>query len=373
MSTITSYWVQKMVHQPLEDLMQEGYNVKKHHFGNSITFSRNVFIPLTNICKDHCTYCTFQRRPGDNGAQIIPEDDILRRVKTAKDAGCTEVLISLGDKSDYFPEVREWLNHRGFRNMLDYVAHVSKRIIEETGLLPHTNAGVMCRHQLAMLKPYNASMGMMLETVSDRLTGPGQVHEHAPDKRPHRRIRMIEEAGKLKIPFTTGLLVGIGETWVERMDTLLEIKRLQETYGHIQEVIIQNFQPKTGMDQLKSNVVSEETMLRLSAIANILFDGTIHIQVPPNLNNNYLSKLIQSGITDWGGVSPVSTDYINPESPWPAIQRLKEVTLQNESHLTERLPVYEDYITPEWIEEPALSAVKELKGRIDHETPKLYT
>ncbi|ADH99370.1 7,8-didemethyl-8-hydroxy-5-deazariboflavin synthase CofG [Salisediminibacterium selenitireducens] len=368
MNQTHSYWLHKATQTPLPKLMSEAFETKKQYFASTITYSKNIFIPLTNICKDRCSYCTFQRRPGDEGAEIIPEEEVMKQVYEAKRAGCTEILITMGDKSDYFPEVRAWLNERGFRNIIEYTIHICKRIVTETGLLPHTNAGVLTNHQLKNLKPYNPSMGMMLETTSERLMMPGEVHEHAPDKWPHRRIRMIEEAGKLKIPFTTGLLVGIGETWAERVDTLLEIKRINDQYGHIQEVIIQNFQPKDGMDHLIDNKVGEDTMLRLCALANLMYQGEMHIQVPPNLNRDYLRKLIDAGITDFGGVSPLTLDYINPEAPWPAIDRLREITAEKGQTLQERLPVYNKYFRPEWISEPAWSAVQNLKGREQLET-----
>ncbi|PSL48503.1 FO synthase subunit 1 [Salsuginibacillus halophilus] len=347
---------------PIESLKKRASNIRTHCHENTVTYCQNVFIPLTNICKDRCTYCTFQRRPEDPGAEIMTPGQVLDRVKQAKALGCTEVLVSLGDKSDYFPEVRSWLNERGYRNMIEYTTAICKMIIEETGLLPHTNAGVLTKHQLAGLKPYNASMGMMLENVSPRLTEPGEVHEHAPDKKPHRRIRMIEEAGRLQIPFTTGLLVGIGETWEERIDTLLAIRDLHNTYGHIQEVIIQNFQPKEGMSSLEDGVVSEEDMLRLAAVAQVMFQGKIHVQVPPNLNRRYLKELLASGITDWGGVSPLTIDYINPEAPWPARDRLIETTESLGLKAEERLAIYDHYIhKPGFLEGPAHEAVHELK------------
>ncbi|CAM3904256.1 7,8-didemethyl-8-hydroxy-5-deazariboflavin synthase CofG [Alkalicoccus chagannorensis] len=347
----------------LEDVMEEAAAWKRHTSGNKVTFSRNIFIPLTNICRDRCTYCTFQRRPGDAGARIIPEEEVLDKARRAAALGCTEVLVSLGDKADVFPEVRTWLQERGFRNMMDYVVYICSRIIEETGLLPHTNAGIIGTFHLDQLKPVNASMGMMLETMSRRLCGPGQVHEHAPDKLPHRRYRYIEEAGKRQIPFTTGVLLGIGETIEERVEALEAIRDLHDTYGHIQEVIVQNYQRKPGMEDGAAGEVSEDELLRTTALAVTMLQGNVHVQVPPNLNEKRMHRLLRAGISDWGGVSPLTVDYINPESPWPGLDTLAKVTAEAGMVLEERLPVYDSHTGGAFLEEPVKSAVEQLQQK----------
>jgi len=343
--------------QFLPDLQRAAAQIRDRAFGKTITFSQNVFVPLTNICRDYCKYCTFRKDPGDPQARIMTPEEVLEVVRRGKELGCREVLISLGDKADAFPEVREWLVNRGFRNMFEYLHHICDIVVRKTGLLPHTNAGVLNRHQLERLKPVNASMGIMLENVSDRLCGPGQVHERAPDKKPSRRLRMMKEAGELRIPFTTGILIGIGETWQERVDSLFAIKELHDRYGHIQEIIIQNFRAKPGTPMADSAEPGIRDLILTVCAARLIFRDSLHIQAPPNLNAARLRELIRSGIDDWGGISPLTIDYINPESPWPHREKLKQATELEGCSLRQRLPVYPEFITEEFVDTEILSLI----------------
>ncbi|WP_078429262.1 7,8-didemethyl-8-hydroxy-5-deazariboflavin synthase CofG [Alkalihalobacterium alkalinitrilicum] len=355
-----AYQLGSITDSVLKEMQNVSSKIRRRSFGTEMSYTQNVFIPLTNICKDYCSYCTFRKDPHHPEANIMSPEEVLSIVKKGKDLGCTEVLFSLGDKSDYFPEVREWLNRRGYRNMPEYLEDMCKMVIEETGLLPHTNVGVLDRYHLARMRRYNPSMGMMLETVSERLYAKGEVHGNAPDKKPSRRIRYIEEAGKLKIPFTTGILIGIGETWEERIDSLFKIKELHEKYGHISEVIIQNFKAKPDTPMANYPEPTFEDLIHTVCVANFIFQGSIHLQVPPNLNSAHLQELLKSGIDDWGGISPLTIDYINPESPWPHREQLLEITRKAGYVPKQRLPIYPDYIKPDFIDEKLFPYVLKL-------------
>lgn len=325
-------------------LMKEAsMKIRQRAFGREMTFSQNIFIPLTNICRDYCSYCTFRKDPDNPGAKIMTPKEVLEVVVAGKNLGCKEVLISLGDKADHFPRIRNWLNERGYRNMLEYTEVICDLILQKTGLLPHVNAGVVSNYYLNRLKRVTASQGLMLENSSQRLLEKGEVHEKAPDKDPKYRLAMIEQAGKLKIPFTTGILIGIGETWEERVHSLFAIWELHKKYGHIQEVIIQNFQPKQGTTMANVSPPSLEEIIKTICVANLIFQGQIHLQAPPNLNASYLNELIQAGIDDWGGISPVTTDFINPEAPWPNREALLTITKEAGLIPKERLPIYQEF------------------------------
>jgi FO synthase len=310
-----------------------------------VTYSKKVFLPLTNLCRDDCGYCTFKRDPGQPGARTMELDEVLAVCEAGARLGCKEALLSLGDKPEArFPEHREWLRRRGYRTTMDYVVAASRAIATETGLLPHANPGLMSDRDLQALREWNVSVGLMLETSSDRLAGPGGPHEHAPDKRPARRLRTVEAAGRASVAFTTGILFGIGETPAERVDSLLAIRELHACYGHVQEVIVQNFRAKPSIPMAHQPEPSLDDLRRTLAVARLLLGPAMNVQAPPNLSPGTYPALIASGLNDWGGVSPLTIDYINPEAPWPHLAALQAATTAAGGHLRERLAIYPEYI-----------------------------
>jgi 7,8-didemethyl-8-hydroxy-5-deazariboflavin synthase CofG subunit len=331
--------------------------------GRTITYSRKVFLPLTNLCRDDCGYCTFKRDPGQPGARTMELDEVLAVCEAGARLGCKEALLSLGDKPEArFPEHREWLRHRGYRSTMDYIVAASRAIATETPLLPHANPGLMSERDLQALREWNVSVGLMLENVSDRLGGSGGPHEHAPDKRPARRLRTIEAAGRAGIAFTTGILFGIGETPAERVDSLLAIRELHERHGHVQEVIVQNFRAKPSIPMARQPEPSLDDLRRTLAVARLLLGPTMNVQAPPNLSPGTYPALIASGLNDWGGVSPLTIDYINPEAPWPHLAALRAATGAAGAHLRERLAIYPEYIhrpgfVPETLRHKVLASV----------------
>ena len=330
---------------PLTDLLTAATELRAQGKGNVITFSKKVFIPLTTLCRDYCSYCTFRKDPGQPGAHFMTPEEVLALAERARQAGCKEALFSLGDQPEkIFPEAREFLSKQGFTRTLDYVAAMSELVLEKTGLLPHANPGVMDRAALVRLKDSNASVGLMLENVSRRLMRDGLPHAKAPDKVPALRLRTIEEAGKLSMAFTTGILIGIGETMDERIDSLLAIRTLHEKYGHIQEVIIQNFRAKPEIPMAAHPEPSLEDMLRTIALARLILGPHINVQAPPNLSYDDFPRLLEAGINDWGGISPVTKDFINPEAAWPQIARLKAETESRGFVLRERLALYPEFV-----------------------------
>ena len=322
--------------------------------GRTVTYSRKVFLPLTNLCRDDCGYCTFKRDPGQPGARTMELDEVLAVCEAGARLGCKEALLSLGDKPEArFPEHREWLRHRGYRTTMDYVVAASRAVASETTLLPHANPGLMSDRDLQRLREWNVSVGLMLENVSTRLGGPGGPHEHAPDKRPARRLRTIEGAGRAGMAFTTGILFGIGETRAERVDSLLAIRELHERYGHVQEVIVQNFRAKPSISMAHQPEPSLDDLRRTLAVARLLLGPTMNVQAPPNLSPGTYPALIASGLNDWGGVSPLTIDYINPEAPWPHLAALQAATAAAGARLRERLAIYPEYIhRPGFVPEP---------------------
>ncbi len=328
--------------------------------GREVTYSRKVFLPVTNLCRDRCTYCTFRKDPGDPGAWTMMPDEIAEWSRQGRSLGCKEALMCLGDKPEVaFREYRETLESLGVRTTIEYVGRACELALNE-GLLPHTNAGLMTRDEMRTLRPLNASMGLMLENVSPRLRGRGQVHQAAPDKDPALRMRMIEEAGELRIPFTTGILLGIGETPAERAQSLVAIRDLNERHGHIQEVIIQNFRAKPDIRMADAPEPGEFEMARAIAAARLVLGSKMNVQAPPNLSPNSIELFLAAGINDWGGISPLSKDYVNPEAPWPHIELLGERCARAGFRLIERLAIYPEYINDEWIDPVLTPAVKTL-------------
>jgi 7,8-didemethyl-8-hydroxy-5-deazariboflavin synthase CofG subunit len=330
---------------PLADLLAAATEIRAQAKGNVITFSKKVFIPLTTLCRDYCSYCTFRKDPGQPGAHFMTPDEVLALAARGRQAGCKEALFSLGDQPEkIFPEAREFLSKQGYSRTLDYLAAMCELVLEKTGLLPHANPGVMDRAALVRLKDSNASVGLMLENVSPRLMRDGLPHAKAPDKVPALRLRTIEEAGKLSMAFTTGTLIGIGETMEERIDSLFAIRTLHEKYGHIQEVIIQNFRAKPDIPMAAHPEPTLEDMLRTIALARLILGPHMNIQAPPNLSYEDFPRLLGAGINDWGGISPVTKDFINPEAAWPQIGRLQAETESRGFVLRERLALYPEFV-----------------------------
>jgi FO synthase len=333
---------------PLAELLSVATELRARGKGKTISFSKKVFIPVTTLCRDYCGYCTFRKDPGQPGAHFMTPDEILAAAERGRAAGCKEVLLSLGDQPErIFPEAREFLRKQGFERTLDYVAAISEMVLSQTGLLPHANPGVMDAAILRRLKESNASVGLMLENVSVRLMRDLLVHGRAPDKVPALRLRTIEEAGKLSIPFTTGILIGIGETIEERVDSLLAIRTLHEKYGHVQEVIVQNFRAKPEIPMASHPEPSLEEMLRTLAMARLILGPEMNLQAPPNLSYMNFPRLLEAGINDWGGISPVTKDFINPEAAWPQIATLQRETEARGFRLRERLAVYPEFLRDE--------------------------
>jgi 7,8-didemethyl-8-hydroxy-5-deazariboflavin synthase CofG subunit len=317
-----------------------------------ITYSRKVFIPLTNLCRDYCGYCTFRRDPGQPGAHTMTPDEVLTVAKAGERLGCTEALFSLGDKPEMlFPEMRETLRKLGYNSTLHYLEGMCDLVLRETSLLPHPNPGLMSAEWISRLSAVSPSMGLMLETTNESLLAPGAAHHNAPDKLPSKRLRTIEEAGKQGVPFTTGILIGIGESPEDRVDALLAIRDLHERYEHIQEVIIQNFRAKPGIPMHAWPEPSRGEMLRTIAVARLLMPE-MNIQSPPNLSNPDYEELLDGGINDWGGISPLTPDFINPERPWPHLDELATRTTRKGFELRQRLPVYPEFL-------PQLSTARE--------------
>jgi FO synthase len=310
--------------------------------GDRITYSRKVFIPLTMLCRDHCHYCTFAKPPARLDAPFLTPEEVLVIARAGRARACKEALFTLGDRpEERYDVAREWLTSRGFASTLEYVRATAINVIEETGLLPHLNPGVMSYEELARLKQVSASMGLMLETSSDRLSAKGGPHFGSPDKHPAVRIRTIEDAGRLAIPFTTGILVGIGEDARERAASVFAIRELHRRYGHIQEVIVQNFRAKPGTAMAGAPEPEDEEFLAAVATTRVVMGPHVSVQAPPNLSDTGQQlRLLDAGISDWGGVSPLTPDHVNPERPWPAIDALAATTASRGKTLRERLTIY---------------------------------
>ncbi len=353
-------------------LLEAALESKRRGKGVDVTFSRNVFLPLTNLCRDRCAYCTFAKLPDDPAAKSYELADVAEVVRGAARAGCIEALFCLGDKPEvaYRPH-RDWLRARGFASTAEYLVEAC-RVAFAGGMLPHTNAGVLSREEMEALRPWNASMGLMLETTSERLRQKGGAHYYAPDKDPARRIRMHEEAGELGIPFTTGLLLGIGETAAERVDTLLVIRDLAERHGHIQEVIVQPFHPKPDTPMRGVAPLTNEEVAGWVALARLILGPDMNVQAPPNLAPDALELLLSAGLNDWGGVSPVTVDFINPEAPWPTLRALRERTEATGARLRERLPVYPGDVVrrPELFDPQIRAALHRFADESGHARPR---
>jgi 7,8-didemethyl-8-hydroxy-5-deazariboflavin synthase CofG subunit len=347
----------------LDELFRAAAELRQRRTGAIVTYSRKVFIPLTNLCRDRCGYCTFARDSNDPSAHTMTPEEVLAVAEAGRRAGCKEALFSLGERPEIrYPAYRRKLNGEGYASTIDYLAAMCRLVFEQTGLLPHANPGTMTRAEMEKLQPFNASVGMMLESASSRLLRPGEAHHACPDKAPSARLATLKAAGELGIPFTTGILIGIGETPEERVDALFAIREIHERYGHIQEVIIQNFRAKADTRFAQWPEPSTLDLLRTAAVARLILGPEINVQIPPNLTDDDFGCLLRSGINDWGGISPVTLDFINPERAWPAVRKLREVTARAGFELRERLAIYPEFVRNgrKWLQEPVRERVMQL-------------
>jgi 7,8-didemethyl-8-hydroxy-5-deazariboflavin synthase CofG subunit len=325
----------------MEEIFKIASMLRNIFKGSVISYSRKIFIPITTLCKDNCLYCIYKKEP-DKGGRYLELDEIIDITKRGLELGCTEALLMTGERPEIkYAEARNFLKNKNVSSTVEWLYNVSK-ILLELGILTHTNAGLLTSHEMEKLKKYNASLGLMLENISERLMQKGMPHEFSPSKNPKLRIKVIEEAGKLKIPFTTGILLGIGETPEEAIRSLFVIRAIHQKYGHIQEVIIQPFIPKKGTAMESFSPPSERYFLKFLALSRIIL-GDMNLQAPPNLYLN-VRQLIKAGVNDLGGISPLTIDYVNPEKPWPHIEFIRKELARDGFVLKQRLPVYPEYL-----------------------------
>ena len=349
---------------PLEDLLAEARSRRDARGPARMTYSPKVFIPLTRLCADVCHYCTFATTPSKVQASYLAPEEVLEIARAGAAGGCKEALFTLGDAPERrYAAAREWLAEHGFERTIDYVRHCAELVLKETGLLPHVNAGVLAENDYRMLRPVVASCGLMLETTSERLLEKGQAHHGSPDKVPAVRLASLEAAGIARVPMTSGILIGIGETFEERIESLIALRDVHLAHGHLQEVIIQNFCPKPGTKMVDAPAVTKADFLRVIAAARILLPDDVSVQVPPNLNDGRLAELIDAGIDDWGGISPITRDHVNPEAPWPEIEHLEQICATAGRPLVERLTIYPRFVATDdrsWIDAGLYPAVLRL-------------
>ncbi len=347
----------------LDAMLSAAAELRDRGKGRDVTYSRKVFLPITNLCRDRCTYCTFRKDPGDPGAWTMTPGEIADWSRRGAELGCKEALMCLGDKPEVaFKEYRKTLASLGVCSTIEYVGRACEIALAE-GLLPHTNAGLMTPDEMRALRPLNASMGLMLENISPRLRARGGPHQAAPDKDPALRIKMIDEAGALRIPFTTGILLGIGETPAERAQSLTAIRDTHERHGHIQEVIIQNFRAKPGIAMADAPEPDAFDMARAIAVARLVLGPAMSVQAPPNLSPHQIELFLSAGINDWGGISPLTRDYVNPEAPWPHLDTLGERCARAGFRLGERLAIYPEYIDDKWLDPAVATKVRAIWDR----------
>lgn len=348
-------------------LFERARRVRDEAWGRTLTYSPKVFLPITNLCRNRCDYCSYRRSPGDPGERTMTRDEVETELVRAEEAGCKEALLCLGDKPEKaFSAYRRTLAGFGHSDTVSYLVELCERALAR-GLLPHTNAGILTRADMLALRRVNASLGLMLESASERLCEPGMPHHKAPDKRPEVRLSMIAEAGRLKIPFTTGILIGIGETMEERIDALLAIRALHEEHGHIQEVIVQSFRARPGIVMHRAPEPSDHDLATTIALSRLLLPSDVSVQAPPNLSPEGTSLLISAGLNDWGGISPVTPDFINHLHPWPVVSQLRATCEAAGFALAPRLCVYprhvlrRDFIDPS-LDAPIARAARELSA-----------
>lgn len=344
----------------LDEICKAADRIRRKYYDNIITFSSNVFVPLTNYCRNRCGYCGFRREPGDPSGKIMKPDEVKTVLVKGKDAGCTEALFTLGEKpEEKYPELKELLEEWGYSSTVEYLYDLCLMSLE-IGLLPHSNPGILEKSEIKKLKQVNASMGLMLESSSERLCEAGEPHEHSPGKLPKHRIKTIKYAGELKVPFTSGILLGIGETLEERIESIYVLKKLHDKYHHLQEIIIQNFDPKPNTPMEKVPPPSLNEIKLTAAISRLIFKGEISIQIPPNLNIRHERELLTSGMNDWGGISPITSDEINPSHHWPSKKKLEKITRDAGFSLIERLPIYPIYVQKYYVSSMVAPLVHEL-------------
>jgi FO synthase len=338
--------VRALVDVPLPELMTEAAKLRDQGHGARVTFSPKVFIPLTMLCRDKCGYCTFAKPPAHLTSPFLELDDVLAIARRGADLGCREALFTLGEAPEArYPAAAEWLAARGYASTVDYLVAAAAAVLTQTGLLPHANAGALTEDEFARLRAVSPSQGMMLETLAARLGDPGGPHAGAPDKTPERRLAALDAAGRARVPFTTGILVGIGETREERLEALVAIRESHARLGHVQEVIVQNFLPKDGTAMWRAPACDTDEYLWTVAATRVLLGAEMHVQAPPNLSDHeHLGALLDAGIDDWGGVSPVTPDHVNPERPWPALDALRAATEERGLTLAPRLTVHPEYV-----------------------------
>ena len=332
-----------------DDLRTRARTIRDAAFGNRVTYSPKVFIPLTMLCQDRCGYCTFAQPPARLESPYLDLVEVLRIATRGAEAGCHEALFTLGERpEERYPVAAAWLADHGYASTVDYVAAAAEAVRAETGLLPHANAGALFRDELALLRTVSPSQGMMIESLNPHL----DAHRGSPDKTPERRLATLEAAGELAIPFTTGILVGIGESAQDRIDALEAIAASHRRHGHVQEVIVQNFLPKHGTAMHRASPCDPDVYADTVALARIILPADVHLQAPPNLSDDF-GYLLDAGVDDWGGVSPVTADHVNPERPWPALDRLREVTESHGHVLAPRLTAHPTFVLdPErWLDE----------------------
>lgn len=324
------------------ELYQVSQLLRTSHKGTTVTYSRKVFFNLINLCRDTCSYCTYKSEPGQAKVSMLSKNDIVTLAEVAKKHRCTEALFVTGERPEQkYQEAREWLKENGFSSTAEYLVEASEIALDK-GLFPHTNAGNLTKEEMRQLKSTNVSLGLMLENASDRLSENGMPHQFAPSKNPKARIKVLQNAGELKIPMTTGLLIGIGESPQELIDSIYAIKEIHEKYQNIQEVILQNFQPKIDTPMKSSPSPQERYFKTLVALTRIILPQ-MNIQIPPNLSLESYASFLSAGINDWGGISPVTRDFVNPEFPWPKINDIDANCADAGFHLRARFPVYPEF------------------------------
>jgi FO synthase len=338
--------LRELVDRSAAELMPEAAAVRDRRFGARVTFSPKVFVPLTMLCRDRCGYCTFAKAPARIESPYLTPDEVLAIARRGAAMGCHEVLFTLGEAPEArYPQAAEWLAEHGYADTVDYLVAMARLVVEETGLLPHANPGALDEDQLRRLRRWAPSQGMMLESLADRLHEPGGAHHRAPDKTAARRLATLDAAGRAQVPYTTGILVGIGETRAERVDALIAIADSHREHGHVQEVIVQNFLPKPGTAMRDEPPCDREEYLWSIAAARLILPDDIHLQAPPNLSDvDELAPMLAAGIDDWGGVSPVTIDHVNPERPWPALETLRAATESAGHVLAPRLTVHPEFV-----------------------------
>ncbi len=354
--------VEALLESPVADLMVRAAARRDAAHGARVTFSPKVFIPLTMLCRDKCGYCTFAKPPAHLVSPFLELDDVVAIARRGAELGCHEALFTLGEAPEArYPDAAAWLADRGYASTVDYLVAAAGAVLTETGLLPHANAGALTEDELVRLRAVSPSQGMMIETLAARLGEPGGPHAGAPDKTPERRLATLEAAGRAQVPFTTGILVGIGETRAERLEALLAIAAAHERHGHVQEVIVQNFLPKPATSMWRAPACDTDEFLWTIAAARLVLDPSIHLQAPPNLSEpDDLAALVAAGIDDWGGVSPVTPDHVNPERPWPQLDVLRRATEAAGKTLAPRLTVYSEYVRDgdRWLHDDVRFAVR---------------